>query len=141
MPKSELRLIKNAREYLSKDERFEIPPRTRGIYVLYMQRGAANAHSHHYDFVYMGMATKGGIRGRISEHIRTKGNLWTHFSCFEVWDNISNEEITELEGLFRHLYQYDSKANALNQQKGYKKLGTVIKKTENHGWDGRGSKT
>ena len=59
-----------------------------------------------------------------------KGGYWTHFSAFEVWDNISNDEIAELDGLFRHLYRFDSKANALNKQKAYRKLGLVRKRTE-----------
>ena len=129
MQKSELRLIKNALEYLSKDDVNLIPLGTRGIYVLYKRRGRASANEHHFDFVYIGMAST-GIRGRVTKHIRSKGNLWTHFSFFEVWDNISDGEIAELEGLFRHLYRFDSKANALNRQRGYKKLGQVRRRTE-----------
>ncbi len=51
------------------------------------------------------------------------------FQFFEVWDNISDDEIGELEGLFRHLYKYDSKANSLNRQKSYKKLSQVTKRS------------
>jgi hypothetical protein len=134
MPVSELRLIKNSLEYLSKDQLHRVPTKTRGIYALYKRRGRATAESHHYDFVYVGMARglKSGIRGRIMSHIRNKGELWTHFSVFEVWDNIREEEIEELEALFRHLYQYDAKANSLNQQKGYKKLRRLARRTENY---------
>ncbi len=129
MPKSELRLIKNALEYLPQSEVATIPTGTRGIYVLYKRKGKVSAASHHYDFVYIGMAT-GGIRSRIKKHIKSKGKLWTHFSFFEVWDNISDEEILELEGLFRHLYKFDSKANSLNKQKSYKKLVQLRKRSE-----------
>jgi len=45
--------------------------------------------------------------------------------CLEVWDNIRDEEIIELEGLFRHLYRKDSRANALNVQRGFKKARKV----------------
>lgn len=129
MQKSELRLIKNALEYLPKDEVNIVPKGTRGIYVLYKQRGRASEDSHHYDFVYVGMASN-GIKARLNRHIKNKGSLWTHFSFFEVWDNISDNEIEELEGLFRHLYKFDSKANSLNKQKGYKKLGRIRVKTQ-----------
>jgi hypothetical protein len=33
--------------------------------------------------------------------------------------------VTELEGLFRHIYRKDTKANRLNEQKGFKKIKTV----------------
>ena len=97
--------------------------------MLYRRRGRNLADSHYYDVVYIGMAET-SIRRRLGTHRRHKAKFWTHFSYFEVWDNIGNEEITELEGLFRHLYRYDSRANALNRQKGYKGLVTVGKQTE-----------
>lgn len=128
-PPSQLRLIKHSLEYLPQDEKLRIPKRTRGIYVLYKQRGRKSDERHHYDFVYIGMATS-SIRQRINSHIKKKGDLWTHFSFFEVWDNVQNQEIAELEGLFRHLYRYDSRANALNVQRGYKPLTTITRKTE-----------
>ena len=132
MPISELRLIKNSLEYLPKEELSRIPSKTRGIYALYKRRGKASAGEHHYDFVYVGMARgeKASIKGRIRSHIKNKGDMWTHFSAFEVWDNIREEEVEELEGLFRHLYQFDSKANSLNKQKGYKKLKRMTKRTD-----------
>jgi hypothetical protein len=60
--------------------------------------------------------------------------MWTHFSVFEVWDNIRMEEIKELEGLFRHIYKEDTRANKLNRQRGYKRLGRVAKATAAEGW-------
>jgi hypothetical protein len=73
------------------------------------------------------MAARGGIRGRLLSHQRSKrkGTLWSHFSAFEVWDNIRNEEVAELEGLFRFIYRNDSEANALNSQKGFKRASRV----------------
>jgi hypothetical protein len=70
---------------------------------------------------------RGGLRGRLISHAKSKrrGGLWTHFSAFEVWDNIRDEEVTELEGLFRHIYRKDSAANALNIQRGFKKARRV----------------
>ncbi len=109
----------------------KVPPRTRGIYVLYKRRGKASADTHNFDVVYVGMARgqNTGCRGRLNSHLKHKSGMWTHFSVYEVWDNIREEEVEELEGLFRHIYQYDSKANSLNSQKGYKKLRRVTKQT------------
>ena len=128
MPKSELRLIKNTLEYKSIDEIEAVPVRTRGIYALYKR--AKNRKN--FDLVYVGMArgAKAGIKGRLRSHKKYKSGLWTHFSVFEVWDNIVEAEVEELEGLFRHLFKFDRKANSLNKQKGFKKLRKIRKRTE-----------
>src|ERR1700722_20197876 len=72
-------------------------------------------------------AFQGSRSGRLRAHQRSKRKSggWTHFSVFEVWENVTKEEIEELEGLARHLYRYDSTANTMNLQRGYKKLRTV----------------
>lgn len=124
MPQSPLRLIKHCAEFLAPDRIREIPYGVRGIYVLYRFRSRSEA----YDVVYVGLAGLGnrsGIRGRLQKHRRTKSGLWTHFSAYEVWDNVSGEEVRELEGLFRHIYRKDSKANALNLQKSFKLIRKV----------------
>lgn len=126
MPQSELRLVKRSVEFVSKERYREFPRKRRGIYVLYTHRRRQGADK--YDVVYVGMAGTGrlgGIRSRLRSHFKNKGDLWTHFSVFEVWDNIREEEIRELEGLFRHIYRRDSKANRLNVQRGFKKLRKV----------------
>ncbi len=74
------------------------------------------------------------IRGRLRVHRRKKGKLWTHFSAFEVRDNVSEEEVKELEGLFRHIYRKDTRANKLNRQKAFKKLNTVRRDTKKEKW-------
>jgi len=79
------------------------------------------------------MATR-GVRGRLESHVKRKGDLWTHFSAFEVWDNIRDEEIVELEGLFRHLYRKDSRANALNVQRNFRKA-TSVRQNNLEEWD------
>lgn len=68
------------------------------------------------------------MRGRLRSHSRSvkKADLWTHFSVFEVWPNVTDDQIAELEGLFRHIYRKDSKANRLNVQRGFKKMRSVI---------------
>jgi len=123
VPQSDLRLIKQCAEFISKDCIRSVPRRRRGIYVLYNHRRKGGKDK--YDVVYVGMAgtgRRGGIRGRLGSHFKNKGDLWTHFSTFEVWDNVRNDEIAELEGLFRHIYRRDTHANSLNVQRGFKKV-------------------
>ena len=127
MASSELRLIKHALEYRPKEDINLVPMKTRGIYALYQK-----AHDkENYDLVYIGMARglQTGIRKRLISHMKNKPGLWSHFSIFEVWDNIREDEVEELEGLFRHLFKKDAKANSLNKQKGYKKLNRLQKHT------------
>ncbi|MDA2937544.1 GIY-YIG nuclease family protein [Acidobacteria bacterium AH-259-A15] len=125
MPISELRLVKRWQPLVPKSKVKQIPSLgLRGIYVLY--KYAKKTES--YNVVYVGMAgaeTRSGIRGRLNRHLRKKGDMWTHFSVFEVWDNITQAEVVELEGLFRQIYSKDSRANKLNVQKSFKKLKRV----------------
>jgi hypothetical protein len=124
MPQSELRLIKRWIEYVPQRDFPTIPRQLRGIYVLYRYRRRQQA----YDVVYVGMARvgrRGGIRGRLSSHFKSKRKFWTHFSAFEVWENVRDEEIGELEGLFRQIYRQDQRANRLNKQRAFRKLRHV----------------
>ena len=132
MPVSELRLIKRCAEFLPKSELSRIPAYTRGIYALLKKQPDGR-----FDVVYIGMAagTKtASIRGRLRVHKRKKDKLWTHFSAFEVWDNIREEEIQELEGILRHIFRKDSHANKLGIQKSFKKLSRIKKHTKSKGW-------
>ena len=134
MPVSELRLIKRFSEFRPRYEIANVPPNTRGIYALLKHRPKLNL----YDVVYVGMAgdSKAGIKGRLMSHSRskTKSDLWTHFSLFEVLSKITENEIKELEGLFRQIYRKDKRANKLNKQKQY---GLLKKVRENNiaTWD------
>lgn len=124
MPQSELRLIRRIQEFVPIKEVELLPRGLRGIYVLYKYRRRNDA----YDVVYVGMTwsgNRGGVRGRLMRHKKTKSTMWSHCSIFEVWDNIRDEEITELEGLFRQIYRYDQKANRLNKQGSFKKLQKI----------------
>ncbi|MHC4739524.1 MAG: GIY-YIG nuclease family protein, partial [Planctomycetota bacterium] len=123
MAVSELRLIKHCVEYIkrSKENIENIPRKIRGIYVLYKKRSkrmkpkGGNA----YDVVYIGMVggeKQAGVGGRLRSHNKQKEG-WTHFSIFEVWDNIREEEVRELEGILRHVFRKDSHANKLGIQK------------------------
>lgn len=125
--KSSMRFIKSALEYRPLTELLSVPQGVRGIYALYMKRG------RFYDMVYIGMSGKGQngrVRNRLIQHRRKKAAAWTHFSYYEVWDNISDLEIKELEGIFRQLYRFDSRANNLNKQVTHRKLISVRKETE-----------
>ena len=125
--KSSLRLIKSALEYRHIDELKHVPPNLRGIYALYRKQGKF------YNLVYIGMSgkeAKGRIKARLYRHRRNKSKVWTHFSYYEVWDNITDQEIRELEGLFRQLYRFDSRANNLNKQQTHRPLIKVRRETE-----------
>jgi len=127
MEQSPLRLIKRCVEYVEAEEIDDLPTGLRGIYVLYKSRPRINK----FDVVYVGMASagrRGGIRGRLKRHRLKKADLWSHCSIYEVWDNIRDDEVKELEGLFRHIYRHDSRANKLNVQRGFKKMRQVISK-------------
>ena len=117
-------------EYQSVEEVLKVPKGIRGIYVLYkFERGK-------FDVVYVGMTTAGdggGVRGRLRSHKKRKSGLWSHYSVFEVWDNIRDDEVVELEGLFRHIYHLDSKANSLNIQRKFKKL-VQVRNNEIENW-------
>ncbi|MFC1840857.1 GIY-YIG nuclease family protein [Thermodesulfobacteriota bacterium] len=123
MPESPLRLIKRCAEYIEVKDVNKVPKGLRGIYVLYYYRPRLDK----YDVVYVGITLtgKGGIRGRVRGHRKWKEGLWTHCSIFEVWDNVRDDEIIELEGLFRHIYKRDSRANKLNVQRGFRKMRMV----------------
>ena len=124
MEQSQLRLIKRCMEYIPEKDINNLPRGIRGIYVLYHKRPRINR----YDVVYVGMArsgNRGGLRSRLRRHKKKKKGLWTHCSVFEVWDNIRDDEVIELEGLFRHIYRLDSRANELNLQKGFRKLKDI----------------
>lgn len=145
MPASELRLIKHCVEFRDKSYIKKIPLRTRGVYVLYKKRSnKKNPKGEAFDVVYIGMAggeKKAGIGGRLRAHKKKKGDLWTHFSIFEVWDNIREEEVRELEGILRHIFRKDSHANKLGIQKSFKKLTKIRRETEKaNWWDNRRSR-
>lgn len=127
MPTSALYFIKRFVEFQDKDLIRHVPRNTRGIYVLLKQ----DAKQRSFDVVYIGMARgmKAGIGSRLLRHKQKKNKYWTHFSIFEVHDNIRKEDIEELEGLFRQIYSKDSAANKLNKQRRFKKFRTVKTKS------------
>ena len=122
-----LRTIKRWKRYEPRNNWRLIPRNTRGLYVLYRQRGSD------YEVRYIGVAGisesgGGGIRSRIKSHSTTKRG-WTHFSLFEVHDNILKDEIRELEALLLGIFRHDSRIQLSNKQKGSGKLYQLRKLT------------
>ena len=122
-----LKLIQTYLDLQSKEDIDKVGDNRRGIYVLYKKhrRPLKNGRVR-YDVLYIGM-TDSGIKRRLNGHAKSKrkGKLWDTFSAYAVWPNITKQEIQELEGLFRHIYRYDGRANVLNLQKGYKALRKI----------------
>lgn len=102
MPKSLLRFVKRCAEFIPQENIDDPKP-------------------DKYNVLYVGMAhagRRGGIRGKLASHRRKKSGLWTDFCVFEVWDDIHNDEVAELEGLFRRFYRLNGQANSPNVQRG-----------------------
>jgi hypothetical protein len=121
MPPSQTRLVERCAQWLPKKSAKFVPHGTRGIYALLHFRRRLGK----YDVVYIGMAAKGGIRSRLKSHAKSQTKVWSHFSIFKVWENIREDEVEELEGLFREIYRKDKRANRFNKQKKFKKMQMV----------------
>jgi hypothetical protein len=126
---SDLRFIRRSAEFLKVTEISHLKNGLRGIYVLYILETRDGKERFNVQYIGMSRGDRFGMKGRLRSHRRSKrkSDNWTHFSVFEVWDNVTKEEIEELEGFARHLYRRDSTANTLNIQRGYKKLRKVRK--------------
>ena len=113
-----LKIVKRWRRYEPRGEWSVIPPKTRGFYVLYQKRRTSVAR---YDVVYIGVAglgkgVKRGIRGRLKRHHKRREG-WSHFSFFEVHDNVTREDMRELESLLLSIFRHDSRVRLQNVQK------------------------
>lgn len=121
-----LRLVKKCRLYLKRDSfDDEIPHVTRGIYVLYSKEG------EQFKVTYIGVGgarakiATSGVRGRLKKHDKKTGKYvknWTHYSYFEVHDNVSGAEILELESLLLTIFEHDKRIRLDNIQHGLKAL-------------------
>ncbi|MEO6293717.1 MAG: hypothetical protein ABIO88_13975 [Burkholderiaceae bacterium] len=124
MPISACYLFKNYYQHLPAADVDRIPDKVRGLYVLFKKTG------EHMNVVYIGLARgdKAGAKSRLRDHRSNeeKRDEWSHFSLFEVWDNISKQQVEELEGLFRHIYAMDEHANPFNVQKNYKPFSSIV---------------
>jgi hypothetical protein len=113
-----LRLIKRCRLYVPRGE-WKIPPVTRGMYVLYNKKPRRKKT---FEVFYIGVGgvsekARSGVGARIKNHDKTKEG-WTHYSFFEVHDNVSHKEILELEGLFLRVFRHDLRVKLDNKQRG-----------------------
>ncbi|HWZ44339.1 MAG TPA: hypothetical protein VNW97_12745 [Candidatus Saccharimonadales bacterium] len=129
MPKqAPLRLIKRCRLYERRGEWNPIPHVARGLYVLYNQTSRKN-----YEVVYIGVGgvsmgvARSGVSSRIKDHDENRKVSWTHYSFFEVHDNIGRDEILELEGLLLRIFRHDSRIKLDNVQLGSTKLKALSK--------------
>lgn len=109
MSKTILRMVQWCAEFLPKTEIKHISYKARGIYALY-KKSARNK----YDVLYIGIADK-SIKNRLYDHLRSKRmRLWTHFSIYVIWPNISEDEIREFEGLLLQIFRKDSQVRLFN---------------------------
>ena len=94
-----------------------------------------------YEVCYIGVAGLGvtgggGIRSRLKSH-KAKQSDWMHYSLFEVHDNVTREEIRELEALLLGIFRHDMRIELSNKFKGslkFRELRRAIHwKTPAHG--------
>src|ERR1700733_3980261 len=128
---SPLRLIKRWRKYAARDSVSDVPRVTRGVYVLYKQ------HAGQYHVCYIGVAglrvgAKSGVTSRLKSHARHKDN-WSHYSVFEVHDNVTSDEIRELEALLLGIFRDDHRVKLANTQLGSRRLRQI---RVNAAWEG-----
>ena len=79
-------LFKSFHEFVPAEEISKLPKKMRGIYALYKK------DKEFFNLMYVGM-TDSGAKGRILSHSKSKAEGWSHCSVFEVWDNITLEQI------------------------------------------------
>lgn len=106
-------LFKAFYEFVPAGEVSSLPKAMRGLYALYKEDEAGRLN-----LVYVGM-TDAGAKGRLFKHnAGAKLGKWTHCSVYQVWDNITLEQIKEQEAFLRHMLRKDAAANSLAKQKG-----------------------
>ena len=125
MAVARLRFFKRCAEFIPRSKTTHIPGNTRGIYVLLKEIRP----KREYKVMYVGMAggNRSGTHSRLNAHKRShkKSPEWTHFSLFEVWDNINEPEIREIEGIIRHIFRKDSGVLPLNVANKFTRLSKV----------------
>lgn len=127
---SPLRLIKRWRQYGERETVSDVPPITRGVYVLYREDAG------HYEVSYIGVGglsvdAKSAVTSRLKSHVRHKED-WTHYSVFEVHDNVTRDEIRELEALLLGIFRDDHRIKLTNTQLGSNNLRQI---RVNTGWE------
>ena len=101
-----LRLLKRWHRYMPRESWRAVPPMTRGFYVLYKKAPRAKC----YDVQYIGFDAAGkkgsGVRARLKAQVARR-RQWTHYSLVEVHDNVTRDEIRQLEALLRQIFRDD----------------------------------
>jgi hypothetical protein len=122
MPKQALfRTIKRWKRYLPRDQWRTVPLSTRGLYVLYREGKSEAFEVSYIGVAGLGPTGGGGVRSCLKSHVaRKKG--WTHFSFFEVHDNVTKGEIRELESLLLGIFRDDPRIQLSNKQVGSRRL-------------------
>lgn len=109
MKRAQLTLVKRSAEFIPAHATKYVPANFFGIYVLYVHRKSTNK----YDVQYIGTANrrnKQDIKKALQEHILNNKPLWTHYSAYELWDKILDEDQYHVDELFKRIYKKDSKA-------------------------------
>lgn len=140
-----LRLMKNCRLYQKRETckaKGNIPHVTRGLYVLYKEE-PPERHKNNFAVTYIGVGgvqnkrATSGVGNRIRTHDKRakEGKIkdWTHYSYFEVHDNISSEEIRQLESLLLTIFQHDKRITLDNVQHGGSELRKLSHKNRHPG--------
>lgn len=80
MPISNCYLFKNSYEFVPISDIAIVPPKVRGIYVLFHEQ----IDSKSMNVVYIGMARgeNSGAKARLKSHKNSKSKIWTHFSVY-----------------------------------------------------------
>jgi hypothetical protein len=112
-----LRTIKRWKRYEPRGNWKFVPKHTRGLYVLYRKRPRDRYEVSYIGVAGLGPTGGGGMRSRLKSHF-TKKPGWTHYSLFEVHDNITREEIRETEALLLGIFRHDTRIQLSNKQTG-----------------------
>ena len=121
MPRAPLRYFKSMRLLVPR-KGFKLEGKIRGIYVLHKKKQGRDK----YEVVYIGRS-EANVGSRLHDHSRSKklGRKWDHFSVYEVHNNISDEEIRELETFILFIYRKDPRVNPENDLKSSKKFWAI----------------
>lgn len=122
-----LRLVKRWQRYRPKEDFSTVPRGTRGFYVLYTKKRGGAYEVHYIGVSGLGKRGRGRIDRRLRRHRKRKSD-WTHFSFFEVHDNITAAEIREIEALLLQIFRDDTRMDLGNKQTGSRAFSALRRK-------------
>lgn len=120
-----LRMIKEWQQLRPRKELKNIRVKTRGVYVLYQEQTPGELRLIYIGVAGLGEKGKSGAKGRLERHAAGKMK-WTHFSLFEVHDNVTSDEIREIEALLLVILRKDSRISLENKQTSTRRLNKVL---------------